>query len=119
MKRKLFHVVFGLICCAMIIGFVGCEGVISPPLTITFRESMINSTRVLQLTNRSGQETLVISVLAIDGRNENKRYRYTVKVGPGDTEEVGYFQAGFNFDKGDRVEVACDGYIRTLTAVVP
>ena len=98
--------------------FCGCGGKISPPLTITFRESMLNSTRVMQLTNRSANETLVVQVLVRDKANNNE-HSYITTVAPGATEEVGYLQAGFNFVAGEKYEVSCDGYFGTSKGVVP
>lgn len=98
--------------------FCGCGGEDKdPPLTITFRESMVNSSRVMQLTNRSGHETLVAQVLVRD-KNGN-RISHVTKLAPGATEEVGYLQAGFNFNGGGEFEVICDGYSGSISGTVP
>lgn len=118
MKRKFSRIVVGLICCVALM-FCGCDGGITPPLTVNFRKSLLDSTRVMQLTNRSGKETLVVLVLVIDGRNKSKQDRHLLKIRPGDTEEVGWVQADFNFERGDEFKVSCDGYMRSFSGTVP
>lgn len=111
--KRLMLTLLGVI----IVGLSGCER-ISPPLTITFRESLLDSTRVMQLTNRSGSETLVAQ---IEVRNDarGQRREHVLKIGPGSTEELGRLEMNWVFEPGEKFKVSCDGYFGTLSGAVP
>ena len=120
MKIKLFRALTIILLCSLTIGVWGCRRKFSyPPVTVVFRESLMNSSkRVMQVINQSGQET-IIACARIWDREGNEKARWTLKIDPGDTKEVGFWQTLNNFDKGDSYKVSCDGYWGVLTGTVP
>lgn len=122
LRYKLSRFVFGLICCAMMICLFGCSEdesfITPPPLTITFRESLLDSTRVMQLTNRSGSESLVAQV-QVRNKTTGEKKTHILKIAPGATEELGRLEMAWVFEPGEKFDVKCDGYWRTFSGRVP
>lgn len=100
--------------------FSGCEcRGIRPPLTVTFRESMLpGGTRVLQITNRSSSETLVLRVDAFNDARNQHAYQI-VNVSPGAVQELGIIEMDWLFEKGERYKISADGYLLSVRGTVP
>ena len=100
----------------------GCDsGGLMPPASISFRYSyniFAASTRVMQVTNRSGKETLV---MRLDVRNEksNESGSYSFKVRPGSTYEIGILEMGWAFMPGEKYSIRADGYLFPIDGTVP
>ena len=88
-----------------------------PPASITFRSSMLAG-QVLQVTNRSNSETLVMEVVA---RNDakNQRATHVFKVRPGDTYEIGMLEMNWKWETGESYEISADGYSTKIRGTVP
>ncbi len=96
----------------------GCDsGGVIPPATITFRESFWDSTRVMQVTNRSGSETLVMVLDVYDKNNQHGQHVFKVK--PGSTYEIGRLEMGWCFRRGESFSLKADGYIVPIADKVP
>ena len=90
--------------------FTGCGGKNPPPASITFRRPIgVGDWTVMQITNRSGSETLMMHIDEMNGEQDG----FTFKVLPGETHEVG------GFTKGKRYTLSADGYSGTITGKVP
>ena len=97
----------------------GCDsGGVLPPATVTFRESMLDTSRVMQVTNRSGSETLVMK---LDVYNDayNQHGQLVFKVKPGATYEIGRLEMGWLFRRGERFTLKADGYVIPIEDTVP
>ena len=119
-KRKwqsFFALVFVM---AVIIAIgTGCDsGGVMPPATVTFRESMLDTSRVMQVTNRSGSETLVMK-LDVYNDTYNQHGKLVFKVKPGATYEIGRLEMGWLFRRGERFSLKADGYIIPIEDTVP
>ncbi len=102
----------------LIVSITGCDsGGVVPPATITFRESFWDSTRVMQVTNRSGSETLVIVLDVYDKNNHHGQHVFKVK--PGSTYEIGRLEMGWCFRRGESFSLKADGYIVPIADKVP
>ena len=103
----------------LFVSITGCDsGGIMPPATVTFRESMLDTSRVMQVTNRSGSETLVMK---LDVYNDayNQHGQLVFKVKPGATYEIGRLEMGWLFRRGERFSLKADGYIIPIEDTVP
>ncbi len=89
-----------------------------PPATITFRESLLDSTRVMQVTNRSGSETLVMK-LDVYNDSYNQHGNLVFKVKPGATYEIGRLEMGWCFLRGERYTLNASGYVIPIEGRVP
>ena len=79
----------------------GCEKVgLQPPIAVTFRYSLLDSTRVLQVTNKSGNETLIMKI-DVQNKEEKQQASHVFKVRPGDTYEIGRLEMNWVFLKGE------------------
>lgn len=116
MKR--FLIAFAFLVGAFV--FSGCEGQgVRPPLTVTFRESLLpGGTRVLQITNRSSSETLVLRVDAFNDVRNQHAYQI-VNVSPGAVQELGIMEMDWVFEKGERYKISADGYLLSVNGTVP
>lgn len=103
----------------LFVSITGCDsGGIMPPATVTFRESMLDTSRVMQVTNRSGSETLVMK-LDVYNDTYNQHGQLVFKVKPGATYEIGRLEMGWLFRRGERFSLKADGYIIPIEDTVP
>ena len=94
-KRKWLFILLATI--AVFVG--GCKS--TPPISVTFRRSLLySSTLVMQVTNRSGSETLVMK-LSVSNKRHHQHKEYIFKVKPGDTEEIGVLEMDWSFESGE------------------
>ena len=114
--NKTLRIIIFVIGCGLQVFLCGCD-LQTPPVTITFRKSLLDSTRVMQLTNRSGSETLVVLV-KVRNTIRDTHTSHILKVGPGETEELGRLEMSWVFEPEEEYEVKCDGY-RTISGTVP
>ena len=101
-----------------VLGTACDAGGVLPPATITFRESLLDSTRVMQVTNRSGSETLVLK-LYVYNDTYNQHGQFVFKVKPGATYEIGRLEMGWLFRRGERFILKADGYVIPIEDTVP
>ena len=114
MKKILFFL--GILC---IVFLCGCEKIgATPPAAITFRYSMLDTTRVLQVTNKSNSETLVMRIEA-KNHEKNQEASHIFKVAPGSTYEIGRLEMDWVFEKGETYTIHADGYPIPITGTVP
>ena len=108
-----------LFLCVLATLSAGCEKFgRRPPVTITFRESLLDSTRVVQVTNRSGSETLVMK-LEVWNDEQNEYSSYVFKFRPGNTYEIGRMEMNWVFVTGERIKLSADGYSSPCKCTVP
>lgn len=100
--------------------FSGCDGYgVTPPIAVTFRKSLLDgTTKVLQITNKSGTETLIIRIDAYNDKS-GQHQAIAAKVAPGATEEFGFLEMNWYFETGERIEIAADGYLSKIKGYVP
>ena len=92
---------------------------IIPPATISFRQSMLySSTRVMQITNRSESETLVMR-LDVSNEKKNQASYYVFIVKPSETQEIGILEMNWAFEEGEKYSLKADGYLFPITGTVP
>ena len=101
-----------------VLGTACDAGGVLPPATITFRESLLDSTRVMQVTNRSGSETLVMK-LDVYNDSYNQHGNLVFKVKPGATYEIGRLEMGWSFIRGERYTLNASGYVIPIEGKVP
>ena len=112
MKKNFMLVLLGVLCMVFL---CGCE----PPISVTWRQSLLDpSTRVMQVTNRDGSETLVIK-LKVKNKNQTEASSHVFKVGPGETEEIGILEMGWTFKPGDTYSLEADDYLLPVEGTVP
>ena len=123
LKLHLFLLLLGIIIATFV---TGCDsgdkgdqkGGTPPPASITFRNSKIDSsTKVFQVTNRSGSETLVMKLDFHDNKGHHGEHQF--KVSPGDTYEIGVWETGLYFETGDYYSFQADGYALTIDGRIP
>lgn len=118
-RRKWQQTTFlALIFLVIAIGTACDSGGVLPPATVTFRESMLDTSRVMQVTNRSGSETLVLK-LDVYNDTYNQHGQLVFKVKPGATYEIGRLEMGWLFRRGERFSLKADGYVIPIEDTVP
>lgn len=110
--------VLSFILLVVVLGAACDAGGVLPPATITFRESLLDSTRVMQVTNRSGSETLVMT-LDVYNDSYNQHGNLVFKVTPGATYEIGRLEMGWCFLRGERYTLNASGYVIPIEGRVP
>jgi len=121
MISKLIKFLFLLLLVGILaaVAFFGCERVgIKPPVAITFRDSLMDSTQVLQVTNKSGSETLVMKIEA-RSKDGKQTATHVFKVRPGETYEVGRLEMNWLFREGETYIIEADGYPLPIKGTVP
>ena len=90
-----------------------------PPISVTWRTSLLEpDSKVMQVTNRGGRETLVLQLDIVNSELKQDR-SYTFKVGPGATEEIGILEMNWKFLPGENYSLRADGYLLPVTGNVP
>ncbi len=116
-KRTLILVICLVVIVILALLFLGKTGV-RPPISVTFRKSLLDDTRVLRVTNRKSDETLVISLKVVN-KEKGRQGDHIFKVGPGKTNEVGIIQMGWSFEPGEEITLEADGYMVPVSVTVP
>ena len=102
--------------------FVGCgTSVLPPPVTITYRPSLVGIGQVVQISNKSGHHLYNVRVV---GRNFEQVSSASVKasdhLGPGESVEVGWMEFGAWVPApGETIEVYADNYVTPKLSVIP
>ena len=119
MKKYFFVGLLASLCMIYITG-CGYNPLSEPPISVTFRGSLMDfgTTSVMQITNRSGSETLVVTV-HVENKKSNHHTSHTVKIRPGDTVELGRLEMNWCFEKGETYSITADGYGLPHTGTVP
>jgi len=89
----------------------GCCDQRDPPVSVTFRESMLKGA-VLQLQNRSDGRMVCEVFVKNDSKNQSKRCSFGVP--PNEMVEVGLLEMDWAFEPGEDGYVAVDGYRRKI-----
>ena len=90
-----------------------------PPIEISFRDSLMVSGKVLQVTNLSDGEFLLCQLTAENHRsNEKLRYQFTVKPRRS-CEEIGVLETNWTFVPGETGKIYAEGYWFPVTFRVP
>ena len=97
--------------CGEIGGEIVQVAVPDPPVSVTFRQSMING-YVLQLHNRSVNRVVASIYVKNDATTHSKSCSFGVS--PNDMSEVGLMEMDWAFEKGEHGYVAIDGYRKKL-----
>jgi len=114
--KKLFYI--GLFGVLGVLLLAGC-GSRRPPISVTWRISLLDdSSYVMQVTNRSNNETMVIHLNA-KNKELGQHVSHTFKVAPGATEEIGILEAGWKFLPGETYSLRADGYTTAIKGTVP
>ena len=75
-------------------------------------------TKVMKITNRSGSETLVATVY-VENKKSNRYASHIVRIGPGDTVELGRLEMNWYFETGENYSIKADGYGIAHRGTVP
>jgi len=89
----------------------GCDGLKDPPVSVTFRESLLKGA-VLQLHNRSAGRVVCDVNVASSSKNQSKCSSFGIP--PNDMVEVGLLEMEWAFEAGDKGHVAVDGYRKKI-----
>mgnify|MGYP001812508613 FL=1 len=100
----------------------GCgKSALPPPVTVTYRDSLVGVGKVIQITNNSSHHLYNVRVV---GRNYEEVSSASVKatdhLRPHDYVEVGWmeFEAWVPIP-GESVEVYCDDYAAPYISIIP
>ena len=85
----------------------GCGNIEEPPVSVTFRESLIKGA-VLQLHNRSACR--VVCEVYVENNSKNQSKRCSFGIAPNDVTEVGVLEMDWTFEQGETGHVTVDGY---------
>ena len=96
---------------AIVVFCQGCIDQNDPPVSVTFRESMLKGA-VLQLQNRSNVRMVCEVFVKNDSKNQSKRCSFGVP--PNEMVEVGLLEMDWAFEPGEDGYVAVDGYRRKI-----
>ena len=79
---------------------------------------MDSDSRVMQVTNRGGSETLVIS-LHVKNESLAQKSSFVFKIKPGETQEIGMLEMDWKFLPGETYSLKADGYLFSVNGTVP
>lgn len=93
----------------------------APPVTITYRDSLVGIGKVIQIKNTSADHLYKVKVV---GRNFQQNSSGSVKatddLAPGDVAEVGWMEFGaWTPQPGETVEVYSEGYLVPAVSYIP
>ena len=93
----------------------------APPVTITYRDSLVGIGKVIQVTNSSADHLYKVKVV---GRNFQENSSGSVKVSddlaPGASAEVGWVEFGkWVPQPGETVEIYAEGYLVPAISYIP
>jgi hypothetical protein len=93
----------------------------SPPVTVTFCNSLVGIGKVIQITNNSSHHLYDVKVV---GRNAKQNASASVKatehLRPGESIEVGWMEfEAWAPEPGETVEIYCEDYAVPYVAMVP
>lgn len=89
----------------------GCDGLKDPPVSVTFRESLLKGA-VLQLHNRSNGRVVCNVYVTNSSKNQIKCSSFGIP--PNEMFEVGLLEMEWAFEDGDKGHVAVDGYRKKI-----
>ena len=89
----------------------GCDGLKDPPVSVTFRESLLKGA-VLQLHNRSNGR--VVCYVNVTSSSKNQAKCSSFGIPPNEMVEVGLLEMEWAFEEGDEGHVAVDGYRKKI-----
>ncbi len=89
----------------------GCAGLKDPPVSVTFRESLLKGA-VLQLHNRSNGRVVCNVSVSNSSKNQSKCSSFGIL--PNEMVEVGLLEMDWAFEVGEKGHVAVDGYRRKI-----
>ena len=92
-------------------GIGGRVGLTPPPISITFRESLIKG-YVLQLNNRSDHR--VVARVFVENKSRGQQKSVGVSIAPNAVEELGTLEMDWYFEPGENGHVSVDGYGQDL-----
>ena len=116
----------GLLALSVIVGFIvirGCDdmsrgdgigsrlGLIPPPISVTFRESMMTG-YVLQLHNRSNNR--IVANVYVENKVRNQRMKQSFGVPPNEMKEIGILESDWAFESGENGYVEADGFTQKI-----
>jgi hypothetical protein len=112
--------VIAVVCACLVITSCG-KSALPPPVTVSYRDSLVGMGKVMQITNRSGHHLYNVRVI---GRNfdqvSSASVRATDHLAPGDTVEVGWLEFGnWTPTPGETMEVYADDYFSPHISVIP
>ena len=96
---------------AMIFLCQGCDNLKAPPVSVTFRESLLKGA-VLQLHNCS--DGRVVCNVHVKSRSKNQSKCSSFGIPPNDMVEVGLLEMDWSFEAGEQGHVAVDGYRKKI-----
>lgn len=91
----------------------------TPPVEVTFRETLVpgDHTKVLQVRN-NGKDTLALQIDAYnDDYNQHATHTFTVK--PGRLYEIGRIEMNWQFERGERYTIKAMNYLFPYNGTVP
>lgn len=105
---------------AVVLALTACKRSFEPPpVEISFRESFVGAGKIVQVTNTSNTvlERVEVRIVAPDG---SERTFLQEEIDAYDMLEVGWKKlGGWQVPAGAEVEVNCDGYLGSVSGVLP
>ena len=89
----------------------GCDSLKDPPVSVTFRASLLKGA-VLQLHNRSDGRVVCDVHVASGSKNQAKCSSFGIP--PNEMVEVGLLEMDWSFEVGEKGHVAVDGYRKKI-----
>jgi hypothetical protein len=92
-----------------------------PPVSVTYRDSLVGAGRVIQITNNSSHHLYNVKVVGRNAQqNSSASVRATDHLRPGDVVEVGWLEFEvWTPEPGESVEIYCEDYAVPYVSVVP
>lgn len=92
-----------------------------PPVTVTFRDSLVGIGKVVQITNNSTHHLYDVKVVGRNAKqNSSASVKATEHLRPGESIEVGWMEfEAWAPEPGETVEVYCEDFAVPYVALVP
>lgn len=101
---------------------VGCgNSALPPPVTVTYRDSLVGAGKVLQIKNDSAHHLYNVRVTGREYKNMNSAsVRATEQLKPGALVEVGWMEfEAWMPEPGESIEIYADNYAAPYVSMVP
>ena len=108
---RLMAMFVALLSYAMIFLCQGCDSLKDPPVSVTFRASLLKGA-VLQLHNRSDGRVVCDVHVKSSSKNQSKCGSFGIP--PNEMVEVGLLEMDWAFEAGEKGHVAVDGYRKKI-----
>ena len=113
---KVFLVIGSIIVIIVAIWFLLWNRPVPPPISVTWRQSLLYSGKVMKLYNESENSALSLVVTGKDSKDSSS---VVLTISAGSTKELGVLEMNWNWQTGETYQIKATGYGLPIIGTVP